>query len=546
MALNSTHPLYVDNLEDWMLMRHSYAGERVVKEQGVKYLPPTPGQILDGMDAVTKVGFKNYEAYKKRAVFHDFVSDAVETYMGFLHKNPATFEVPDGMKEMIDRATDNGEPLAVLLRRINEQQLVAGRLGLLLDLPLNPDPANPLPYVTMYVAETCRNWDDSDDMLGETKLELAVLDETGAERTNTFEWVNREKYRVLLLASEGTDQPSGLASDEEVTEDKVAEETAIAQAVRVYKQGLFYTKDSNEINEDAMTTPMLRGQTLDQIPFVFINSKDIVSKPDNPPLLGLARLAMTIYRGEADYRHHLFMQGQDTLVIIGGISDTGSTDEGVRVGAGAHINVDLHGDAKYIGVNSAGLSEVRASLENDKMRAEAKAGSLATKSSGSKESGEALNTRLSAQTATLTSIALAGAAGLEKILKIAASWMGQDPEKVKVTPNLEFGDLVLDGKAIMDLMAARTQGAPISLKSIHALMVERNLTKLEFEEELDLIDEEDAGRMEAKRDMGIGPTGLPLPDPTNPLDPAHPDHPENPANLNKNAPAAGGKGPASA
>ncbi|MBD4208505.1 hypothetical protein GUH47_21445, partial [Xanthomonas citri pv. citri] len=55
-------------------------------------------------------------------------------------------------------------------------------------------------------------------------------------------------------------------------------------------------KDSDYIE------PTIRGKTLNRIPFVFINSKDIVARPDDPPLLGLVNLALAIYRGDADYR----------------------------------------------------------------------------------------------------------------------------------------------------------------------------------------------------------------------------------------------------
>lgn len=546
MPLNSVHPLYASNIDDWTMMRDSYAGEKQVKEKGFAYLPPTPGQVLDGLN-LKQDGLKSYEAYKMRAVFHDFVTEAVRTYMGLLHQNPPSIELPDGMKDLMEKATNNSEPMDVLLRRINEQQLVTGRLGLLVDLPLVPDPAKPLPYITLYTGENIRNWDNSDDQIGVNQLELVVLDESANERAQNFEWVYREKYRVLMLGQvqEQLAGTTGDAGDEE--ENKELKEAE--GGPRKYVQGVFYVKDTNEVVESQMTAPMIRGAMLEEIPFVFVNSKDIVSAPDYPPLIGLGRLSMTIYRGEADYRHHLFMQGQDTLVVIGGVkAGTGpdGTEEAVRVGAGARIDLDLHGDAKYIGVNSEGLSEVRSALENDRARAEAKSGTLDTKQGGQKESGESKRIRMAAQTATLTSIALTGASALESALKMIARWMGQDEKKVKVTPNLEFSDFEVDGKEIVDLMSARTQGAPLSLESIHAIMVERGLTQMSFEDEMALVDEEDAGRAQQNAKLGIGPTGLPLPDPTNPLDPAHPDHPQNPANKGKKPPAAGNKGPASA
>jgi hypothetical protein len=59
------------------------------------------------------------------------------------------------------------------------------------------------------------------------------------------------------------------------------------------------------------------------------------------------------------------------------------------------------------------------------------------------ESGEALRLRYGAQTATLTSVAKAGAAGLQKALRHVAMFMGADPEQVLVKPNLKFVDTTL-------------------------------------------------------------------------------------------------------
>lgn len=542
MALNSTHPLYDAFREDWVLMRDCYAGERVVKHKGTMYLPATPAQLLDKVDKVDSLGWKSYQAYKTRAVFHDYVADAVEFYIGLLHQKPPTIELPDAMKPLLEKASNKGEGLETLLRRINEQQIVTGRLGLLLDFPENPDPGKPMPYIAMYAGEHIKNWDDSDDSEGVNALNLVVLDESAFERQVNLVWKSVEKYRVLLL-----DTP---AVESIQNAQEIDNEAEVGQVKRVYMAGEFVLHTSgNTINKESMKIPLFRGQPLDKLPFVFINSKDIIATPDNPPLLGLGRLCMTIYRGEADYRNQLFLQGQDTLVVIGGMTDAeDTTGEGVRVGAGARLDINLGGDAKYVGVSATGLPEVRQALQADKDRAAIKSGQLASKQTGQKESAESLKVRLGSQTATLFQIAKAGAAALQQILRIGAEWMGQDPEKVVVTPNLEFGDFNIDGKEIVDLMSARTMGAPLSLESIHAVQVERGLTVMSFEEEMDKIAEEDAGKAANNAALGLDPTGQVIPDPKL----VTPDNPTgDPAKApgakgDGKGPPAGGKGPASA
>lgn len=514
MALNSTHPSYSLMVDDWVLMRDAYLGERAVKARGEKYLPPTPGQALDGMNG-KEAGRLAYDAYKLRAKFPDYVSEAVERYIGLLHQKAATIELPPQLEAMRERATVDGESLEALLRRINEQQLVTGRLGMMLDFPANPDPTAPLPYIALYYGETIRNWDESNDGQGVNALMLVVLDESGPVRDKDFEWTQEERYRVLMLGT-----PAPVAPAEGEVDTTTPNDPTEGVGKKVYMQGVFKAREgANAVDLSAMQTPMYRGTMLEELPFVIINSKDIIASPDNPPLIGLGRLCMTIYRGEADYRHTLFLQGQDTLVTIGTVHQDGQavgSDEGLRVGAGARIGMDLNGDAKYIGVGSEGLSEQREALTADRSEAEAKAGTLISPSAGKQESGDALSTRLAAQTASLTQIAKAGAAALQNLLRTAAKWMGADPEKVKVTPNLEFAPVLVSGQEAGQLMAARAMGLPLSLESIHGVLVDRGLTQLDFETEMDKIAEEDAGRVKRMEDMGLGADGKPVPPPPPP------------------------------
>lgn len=493
MALDSVHPSYAHMRPDWQKVRDVYKGERQVKERGREYLPPTKGMLLDGYGTPSSgttpnLGVEAYDAYRMRAVVPEYVRDAVEVFVGLLHSQPPQIELPEAMEPMRNRITVQGESMELLLRRINEEQLVAGRLGLLLDLPTNPDPASPMPYIAMYIAESIRNWDDGEVEEGQANLNLVVLDESGYKRTN-FEWNPVTKYRVLDLTP-----PEPMPDVEDAT----------VPAYGPYRQGVFVSEGGGTPNyvESDMQTPMLRGAPMEQIPFVVVNTKDILATPDDPPLLGLADAVLTIYRGEADYRLSLFMQGQDTLVVKGDLKRAADPNElaaagdqgPLRTGTGAmiHLEAGENADAKYIGVSSSGLSEQRTALENDRKRAEGKSSALSADTSDSNASGEALKTRVGARTASLNQIAKTGAAALEWVLKQAALWMGADPEKVKVTPNLEFADFVLDATTIGALVAAKRGGLPLSWESIHKLMARGNLTEMDFKTEKELADAEQA------------------------------------------------------
>ena len=187
MALQSRHPQYLTAAPKWLQMRDCYEGEAKIKEKGTTYLPPTGGMILDGMDSINDVGYKNYEAYKKRAVFPDYIREGVEALIGLLHQKDAVIKLPKKMEYLRDNATIDGESLLLLLRKMNEEQLVTGRLGLLCDMPVTPkDPLAPEFFISMYVAETITNWDDGIGLPGLNELNMVVLDESGPVREGLY------------------------------------------------------------------------------------------------------------------------------------------------------------------------------------------------------------------------------------------------------------------------------------------------------------------------------------------------------------------------
>lgn len=478
MALDSQHPEYSDSLRRWQKMRDCYDGQESIKAAGLRYLPCTKGQTIDGMGA-NQQGLADYQAYKERAVFHDLVQVAVETLIGILNSKPPVVEVPKPMEPLLAKANPDGESLTSLLRRIHEEQLVPGRCGLIADMPKVPDQLNPLPYIDLYKAEAVINWDNREMAQDDVKLSLVVVKETGKRMLTDFSWQDATNYRVLQLKDNGN-----------------------------YVQGSF--EEGTAYNTDGMFAPVYKGRALQELPFVFVNPKDCLPTIDRSPLLGLADLALAIYRLEADYRQCLFMQGQDTLVVMGGLRKSGNgldgSEDGIRVGAGALIEIDIGGDAKYIGVESSGLSELRSALENDKQQAAVKTGQLLAPGKSSLESGEALKTRVAAQTATLTQIAETSGTALEKILKIIARWMGEDESKVKVIPNTDFTNWTIQGQDLVQLITAKRLGAPISARSIHQVLKERGLTKLEYEEELGLL-KDDAMFIKLVSEFNSGETG---------------------------------------
>jgi hypothetical protein len=289
-----------------------------------------------------------------------------------------------------------------------------------------------------------------------------------------FVWNDVDRYRVCLLG-----------------------DGSVVNANDVYRQGVF--EDTSAFSELEMFEPSYLGTKLHEIPFVFINSCDCLPRPDYPPLDDLANSSISAYGLSADYRQALHMQGQDTLVIKGHLlnADSGQVqdnsknaqEQGIRTGAGAVLNVGTDGAAEFIGVSGSGIPEMRTALENVYNRCEIKAGNLMT-NSGTFETGESLKTRLTAQTATLNQIALTGAFGLQKALRIIARWIGADENEVIVQPNLEFSDYRASGDDLVKITTAIKLGFPMSLQSAYEYAQSKGYTKEPFDTQIKMIKEE--------------------------------------------------------
>lgn len=154
---------------------------------------------------------------------------------------------------------------------------------------------------------------------------------------------------------------------------------------------------------------------------------------------------------------------------------------------------------KYVGRAGTGIAAHRTAILDERQNA-AQSGARLFNSSESKtaESGDALRIRFAAETATLTSIALSSAQGLEKSLRHIAVMIGQSPEAVTVKPNLSFVDATLTPQEAASLVSLWQNGA-ISYETLYENL-QRGVASAErdFEAELKLIDEERFGSEEER------------------------------------------------
>ncbi len=452
-AVNAHHPDYDDIATDWKLMRDSLAGEREVKEQGQQYLPVPSGFLIqdDG-------GKAEYNNYRTRAQFPRLVEPTLRGMWGVIHRKEADIKMPAAMEYLWEKATKDGLTLEGFHRRITKELLATGRYIVFVDTASTGDGE---PWLAGYDAEHLINWSEFGDFY--------VLDETRLVRRG-FAWVPRNKWRVLEMV-------------DPVDPDAAFKPGDVSQGytVTVY--------DGRTDPADAETfEPVARGgKTLEEIPLVVIGASDVKIALDEVPMLGVAQAAFAMYRLDADYRHQLYMSGQETFVCI----KTTKEQAPRAVGASVILTLPDGADAKYVSPTCKGIEAHRLAIQDEAEKAASAGARLFDNAKKAAESGDALKIRFAGQTATLTSIAISSAAGLERALKYVATFMGLNPDDVVVTPNLSFIDATLTGVDALNLVKI-WQANVISKQTLYEALQRGEIASTErsFEDEQALIEDE--------------------------------------------------------
>lgn len=456
MSVSTPHPDYSSFAADWQVMRDALKGADAVRMRGTDYLP-----MPSGFKAQADGGRAMYAAYQTRAQFPDLLTPAIGAMVGVIHQSEFQITIPPSMEWLWESATRDGMSLEAFHRRLTRELLEVGRYGLLVEAPEGGGD----PYLAGYTAEAIINWSPDRDMF--------VLDESGRVRDG-FSWKDEKRFRALLL-----------------------ENGAYIQQT--------YTGDNADRGDDV--SPTARGaKALAEIPFVVMSARDVMVEPERPPLIGVARAALAIYRLDADYRHQLFNSGQETLVIING-------DAPEAVGSGAVIVMEgAEGktpNAFYVGPEGTGIEAHRQAIEDDRVAAGKAGAQLFDDTNRAQESGEARKLRFGAETASLISIAQASASGLEKALRFVARMIGASEDDVVVKPPANLLTTPMSPQDIAAISQAWKDGI-LSYETIYGVLQRGQVASIErdADQELALIDDESA-RLEAEVEAAMPPPPTP-------------------------------------
>lgn len=420
MALDSTNPDFDAWVADWQLMRDVLAGERAVKDAGSLYLP-----MLSGQDA------GEYEAYKKRAAFHEATARTLDGLCGAVFRKPPQIDAPDAAEGLLDNVTGRGAPLEVFAKGLVREAMAVGRYGVLVDLPQSGGE----PYQAGYVAESIINWRVT-IVDGRPRLSLVVLAETAeAAGEDEYEREERSLYRVLRLDEAG-----------------------------FYTQELWEKTEGSK--EDVFTLlegpfrPVRSGVALKFIPFQFFGPMHLQPGCQKPPLLGLANVNLSHYRTSADLEHGAHFTALPTPWISGGLAgQKGAEGQGqVRIGSGVAWMLTKDSQAGMLEYTGQGLEALEKRLERKEKHMAVLGARLLEDQKTQTEAFQTVSMRHQGENSMLASVADTVGRGLTNTTNWQLWWNGGGETDATIELNKDFIERALTPQEMVHLVAGWQQG----------------------------------------------------------------------------------------
>ena len=446
MPVTTTHPEYDKHAPLWRMIDQALDGEQAVKADAAN-LPKTSGMVeAERQDDANEY---LYKAYVTRAQYESWVGDSLRSMMGLVSRLKPEVELPSALADIEASVTNDGFSLTQLFLRVCRQTIAYGRSPLL----VNVDDQG-RPYIDLYRAQSAINWKTA-SVAGRDDLVLAVLVESRPDpAADEFAHDAITVYRVFRLV-DGACTSVVVDGDENVIEPE-------RTLGRVDSRG-----------------EVVAG--VGYIPIVFSGSTDNTPAVDEIPMLTMARAALKSYQLSADYFGSMH-QTSHPQPWVSGIDESKSL---TVTGPSAAWDLGPNGQCGYLEFQGAGIEAVRTAMADQK-NAALEAGAKVMDAQGT-ESGEARKARQNDQHATLHSIVMTAAEGIEQALKYCAEWVGADPEQVRFTVKPDFTAGQVDAQILQQLQAGVLAGG-VSWRSYWQYLTTGKLPDRAYEDEREEIE----------------------------------------------------------
>lgn len=413
MPINTHYNGYDLAVKKSTLVRDFAEGEFSVKAKEEVYLPALGGQDVD-----------DYNAYLERGYLVPAVEPTALAIIGAIMRIDPVFDPTGSINYLLEDFDGEGNSSTNFVEGIIKQLLYAGSAGYLIEYT---DKA----IVKEYTKESIINV--SPDYI------VLMQEYQEQDKKDKFLQYTKKEYLELTYDENGN-----------------------------YIQNIWRQAKGKEFAIVETITPTNRGQSLTRIPFVFSNPLS-----SDPVLLHLSNINHKQYMQSTDESHGLHWTALPTGFIFGELTDSKGRKKQITVGAGSFNHIDdIDARVELLEFKGAGLTALRASI-NEKIENMASIGAtMLTDSSGGVRSAKTATIEASSQTATLSTIANTVDSVMANILEILAEWMSASVPPFEV--NRDFIDSNLDPQSLLAYLQVYQSGG-MSLNSFLNLLVKGEL-----------------------------------------------------------------------
>ena len=432
---------YTYYLKDVRRNRAAWAGEREVKRQGVRFLPPLASmcctstttddnqQIFTQYATLTEEGKAAYNKYLTLASFYGATGRTVDGLVGLIFSKRALQTLPSIVEYIDENADSRGHTLRDLAKKAATEALISPRSGLLVARPTTPQGSsnadaqanNLIPKILHYRYEDIIKW-DYEVIDNVEKLSLVVLMEQKTKRTG-YKIELEYQFRVLELID------------------------------GVYHQSL-YNDAGAIVNESAPV--IINNIKSREIPFYFIE----VGAEGKAVINDLADMNFHHYQVSADYnsKNHF-----SSFIIW---YETGAqSGQNMLMGNGVKWS-NQQTDATFGILQPDGNADaLRLSLQDDEQRMAALGAEALKPRVGGAESAEAKSLDQVAQNSTTADVAITVSEAFVKAINFASRWMGGTEDTVYQL-NTDYNPTGMNAQSLTAIVAA-FQGGAISYSTLY-------------------------------------------------------------------------------
>ncbi|KHQ54097.1 DUF4055 domain-containing protein [Mameliella alba] len=420
------------------LIRDCISGEDAVKDQGQLYVPKPDGMTTD-----------NYNHYLDRGCFYGAPAMTLRALVGLALRKDPVINLPPRLEAMRLNATYENAPMQVLVEDMVREVAAMGRFGILLDFPADGATANTVPHISTFRAENIEDF------------------ETGFVRGR----------KVLTRVH--------LASDEDWEGADVTYELILEAGVYQFRR---FVRDQhqNRVDVGEINIPTVNGQPLDYIPFIMVSHEGLRPEHVTPPFLSLCKVAISHFKNSCDREHAIFLTASPTPWIAGSIP---ANKVPHQIGAGAVWTLPEGTEVGMLEFTGSGVAAMKEIMEEKSETMISLGARMLSSTVNRNETIDTATQRTRSELALLHGVVVSVEAGLNRLLRLAAEWVGANPDEASVTLSRDFIESSMEPKMIEQQMKLYLSGI-ISRATLHENLQKGEIVRADrsWEDEKDMIE----------------------------------------------------------